>query len=157
MSRTLTRTVEPRSAELRSTTTAPLVTKSLPIPESLPCVLLTAADLRALPSPQRTPADCACARLPCAGWESVAQPLGEPLLRRLGTLRDPAVEEPTVEEWPGSRFWSADAPVAPDHFPYNRCEVWSCAACGRGFLQYTEYGGYYVDHRLRQLDPARVV
>lgn len=51
----------------------------------------------------------------------------------------------------------ADAPVAPQHFPYNRCRVWACAACGRGFVQYTEYGGYYVDHRLRQIDPARVV
>jgi hypothetical protein len=69
--RTLTRTVDPRSAVLRSTTTVLLVTKSLP-------------------SPQRRPAGCACIRLPCAGWESIGEPLGEPLLRRLGTLRDPA-------------------------------------------------------------------
>ncbi len=120
-------------------------------------MLLTAADLRALPEPALTPTDCACARLQCAGWESIGQPLAEPLLKHLGTLRDPAIEDPTVEEWPGSRFWAADAPIAPTHFPYNRCEVWACATCGRGFLQYTEYGGYYVDHRLRQVDPARVV
>lgn len=120
-------------------------------------MLLTTDDLRALPVPALTPADCACARLQCTGWESVGQPPGEPLLKHLGTLRDPAIEDPTVEEWPGSRFWSADAPIAPTHFPYNRCEVWACATCGRGFLQYTEYGGYYVDHRLRQVDPALVV
>lgn len=118
---------------------------------------LSADDLRALPSPTLTPPDCACARLQCAGWESIGQPLGEPLLEHLGTLRDPAIEDPTVDEWPGSRFWAADAPISPKHFPYNRCEVWACAACGRGFLQYTEYGGYYVDHRLRQIDPALVV
>ena len=119
--------------------------------------LLTADDLRALPPPARTPADCACARLRGAGWESVPQPLGEPLLRHLGTLRDPAVEEPTPEESPGHHLWADDAPIDPTYAPYNRCEVWACAACGRGFLQYTEYGGYYVDHRLRAIDPARVI
>jgi hypothetical protein len=119
--------------------------------------LLTRDDLRALPDPADTPADCACAHLVCAGWESIGQPLRPPLLRHLGTLRDPAVDDPTVREWPGSSHWSAMAPVAPSHFPYNRCEVWACAACGRGFLQYTEFGGYYVDHRLRQVDPTLVV
>lgn len=119
--------------------------------------MLTGDDLRALPPPARTPPGCACARLQCAGWESIAAPLAAPLLKHLGTLRDPAIEEPTVTEWPGSRFWDAGAPIAPTHFPYNRCEVWACAACGRGFLQYTEHGGYYVDHRLRQVDPSLVV
>jgi hypothetical protein len=118
---------------------------------------MTADELRALPPMPAWRADCPCARLQCAGWESIAAALGEPAFRRVGTLRDPDVEEPTVEEYPGSRLWAADAPIAPAFFPYNRCDVWVCAACGRGFLQYTEYGGYYIDHRLRQIDPARVV
>ena len=117
---------------------------------------LTADDLRALPAPEHSPADCACAGLRCPGWESVPQPIGAPLLRCLGTLRDPALEEPTLLERPGSHLWAADAPIDPAFAPYNRCEVWACAACGRGFLQYTEYGGYYVDHRLRAVDPALV-
>jgi hypothetical protein len=86
----------------------------------------------------------------------VSAPVGEPLLLRLGTLRDPAVDDPPLAEWPGSHYWAADAPIATRFFPYNRCEVWACAACGSGFLQYTEYGGYYIDHRLRRIDPARV-
>lgn len=119
---------------------------------------LTADDLKRLPDPAATPPGCACAYLKCAGWESVNAPLGEPLLRRLGTLRDPDDEDPTVQELhaAGSRYESPHAPVAPAWYPYNRCEVWACRACGRGFLQYTEFGGYYVDHRLRELDPARV-
>lgn len=119
--------------------------------------MITDDALRAMPGPDRWRPECPCARLQCAGWESIGAPLAEPGFRRVGTLRDPDVDEPTVEEWPGSRFWSADAPISPRHFPYNRCEVWACAACGRGFLQYTEVGGYYVDHRVRQLDPALVV
>jgi hypothetical protein len=120
---------------------------------------LTAAALKDLPDPAATPPGCACAHLKCAGWESVNTPPGEPLLQHLGTLRDPDDADPTVRELhaAGSRYESPHAPVAPGWYPYNRCEVWACRACGRGFLQYTEFGGYYVDHRLRELDPARVV
>lgn len=120
---------------------------------------LGADDLRRLPDPADAPSDCACKHLKCAGWESVTAPLGEPLLRPLGTLRDPAADdEPTLDEFhpQGTRYGSEDAPIAPGHFPYNRCTVWACSGCGRGFLQYTEFGGYYVDHRLRQVDPAFV-
>jgi len=115
-------------------------------------------DLRRLPPPADRPAGCDCARLSCRGWESVAAPLGEPLLECIGTLRPPGDDEPTLEEWhpAGTRYWSPEAPVATGWFPYNRCTVWRCRHCGRGFLQYTEFGGYYVDHRLRELDPALV-
>ena len=106
------------------------------------------------------PADgCAhCATLQCAGWESVAAPLGPPLLAPLGTLRDPAIDEPTALERHtlGTSFWHPRAPVALAHFPFNRSTVWRCPQCRRGFLQYTEAGGYYVDHRLRMIDPALV-
>jgi hypothetical protein len=121
---------------------------------------MTADDLRrVLGPPGDTPAGCACAGLRCPGWESVPAPPGEPLLQCLGTLRPAGDEEPTLEEFhpAGTRYWSADAPVATAYFPYNRCDVWRCRQCGRGFLQYTEYGGYYVDHRIRELDPARLV
>ena len=119
---------------------------------------LVADDLRRLPPPVATPADCDCRHLVCPGWESVSSPPGEPLLRHLGTLRDPADDEPTLQELhpAGTRYGSPDAPIAPAFFPFNRCEVWACRACGRGFLQYTEFGGYYIDHRLREVDPALV-
>jgi hypothetical protein len=123
-------------------------------PEAVP--LWGADELRVLTAPSAVPAVCACAGLRCAGWESVSAPLGEPLLQLRGTLRDPALDDPTLDEWPGSRYWAADAPISPRHFPYNRCQVWACAACGSGFLQYTEYGGYYVDHRVRRVEPALV-
>ena len=123
-----------------------------------PLVRLTADDLRRLPPPALTPAGCACAALVCPGWESVSAPPGEPVLRHLGTLRDSADEEPTLTEVHegGTRYASPTAPIAPGGFPFNRCEVWACRACGRGFLQYTEFGGYYVDHRLREVDPRWV-
>ncbi len=119
---------------------------------------LTADDLRRLPPPAQTPADCACAGLVCPGWESVSVPAGEPLLQHRGSLRDPDDADPTVLEVheSGTRYESPNAPIVPANFPFNRCEVWACRSCGRGFLQYTEFGGYYVDHRLREVDPRWV-
>lgn len=120
---------------------------------------LTADDLRRLPSPAATADSCPCKELNAPGWESVTGPVKGPLLKQLGTLRNADELEPTVVELhrDGSRYESAHAPIAPAWFPYNRCEVWACVHCGRGFLQYTEFGGYYVDHRLREIDPALVV
>lgn len=118
---------------------------------------LDAASLRAAIGPAT---GCShCAALQCAGFESITAPLGAPLLQPVGTLREPGIDEPTLLERhaPGTSFWHAHAPVAVRHFPYNRCSVWRCPVCRRGFVQYTEAGGYYVDHRLRQIDPALVV
>ena len=39
--------------------------------------------------------------------------------------------------------------IAPAFFPYNRCDVFTCGQCDRVLLKYTEYGGYYVDDRVR--------
>lgn len=124
-----------------------------------PTAPLTADDLRRAIPPVADAAPCdRCRGLAPPGWESVAAPVGEPVLRRLGSLRDPSVDDPMVEEFhpAGTRYWSAEAPISVAHFPYNRCEVWQCPDCGRGVLQYTEFGGYYVDHRIRALDPARL-
>lgn len=125
-------------------------------------LLLTAADLQAMPDPAQVSPGCVCAGIACAGWESIPAPLAPPLVCRLGTLRDARIDEPPYDEWsvpgePRADYWSPSTAISPTHFPCNRCEVWACARCGRGFLQYTEFGGYYVDHRVRQIDPALVV
>ena len=103
---------------------------------------------------------CNCALGACAGWESFTEERWpKDQMRQLGTLRDPAIYEPTTEEYHpnGTRYDAPDAPVAVHFFPYNRCDVHACQQCKRVVLRYTEFGGYYVDHRARQLDPALVV
>ena len=97
---------------------------------------------------------CKCGLARCAGWESVndAQwPLQQ--LELVGTLRDPDLYEPGFEEHHpnGTRYESAEAPVSVKHFPYNRCEVFSCKQCSQHVLRYTEFGGYYVDPRGRRV------
>jgi hypothetical protein len=100
-----------------------------------------------------------CKALQSPGWESMPGSFDRRVLIRVGTLRDEAVDEPTLQEHHpyGTHGWSADAPISLTHFPYNRCDVWQCAACSRAYLRYTEYGGYYEDERVRQVDPGLVV
>jgi hypothetical protein len=96
-----------------------------------------------------------CHALVCPGWESLPGSFDRCGLRRVGTLRREGDEDPTVQEHHPARTnsWSTDAPIAPAFFPYNRCDVWQCVACGRAFLRYTEFGGYYEDERIRALNP----
>ncbi len=97
---------------------------------------------------------CTCAVGPCLAWESLAEDRWPPAqMRKLGTLRDAEVCEPTFEEFhpQGTRYDGVDAPVAMQYFPYNRCDVFSCQLCSRSLMRYTEFGGYYVDHRVREL------
>lgn len=99
-----------------------------------------------------------CRALVCPGWESLPGSFDRNQLRRVGTLRNGGDEEPPVQEHhpAGTNSWSVDAPIAPAFFPYNRCDVWQCVACGRAFLRYTEFGGYYEDERIRALNPTLV-
>jgi len=80
-------------------------------------------------------------------------------LVRVGTIRDDDADNATLQEHHprGTHSWSPDAPIALAYYPYNRCDVWRCAACRRAFLRYTEFGGYYEDERVREIDPALVV
>ncbi len=125
-----------------------------------PPLPLRAADLIALARSADTARPCAqCGPLQQPGWESLPGSFDRSALRRVGTLRDAAIDDPTLDEYHpgGTHQWSAEAPIAPSHYPYNRCDVWQCSACARAYLRYTEYGGYYEDERVRLVDPALVV
>jgi len=122
---------------------------------------LLAADIQALavaaPGSPRPPC---CAYVQAPGWESLPASFDQAQFRAVGSLRNPDYDAPEVlaEYHPaGTSFWSPDAPIAPRFFPYNRSDVWTCISCTRPFLRYTEAGGYYVEDRIRELDPTRVV
>ena len=122
---------------------------------------LTSNALKALAQQAKTP--CQCALKICKGWESVGDdrwPAAQ--MVKAGMLRPELPEgqfELSFEEFhpEGTRYDSPDAPIAVDYFPYNRCDVFKCTTCQCAVLKYTEYGGYYVDHRVRLVDAAKVV
>ena len=99
-----------------------------------------------------------CAALICKGWESLPGDFDRSSLRCVGTLCDAASDEPTFTEYQpaGTHGWSSNAPIALGWFPYNRCDVWQCVGCGRPFLRYTEFGGYYTDERIRELQAGLI-
>ena len=98
--------------------------------------------------------DCDCPLKPCEGWSSISEAQWpKDSLVAQATLRDPHIDEPTFEEHHlnGTRYESPNAPVALKFFPYNRCDVYACQRCQQTVLRYTEFGGYYVDHRARRI------
>lgn len=104
----------------------------------------------------KTPCDCARTAIP--GWESQSSTFPEELLVKLGRISSQDDGDLTVEEYHphGTNLWSPDAPIALRYFPANRSEVWQCSRCSRCYLRYTEYGGYYVDRRIRALQPQLI-
>jgi len=121
--------------------------------------MLTAEDLKSQ-AETRTPMSCSCPLRPCAGWESFTEDRWQQeQMQAVGTLRDPDVYQPNAQEHhpSGTRYASADAPIAVNFFPYNLCDVFACAKCNNVLLRYTEFGGYYVDHRVREVDARLVV
>jgi len=120
-------------------------------------IIRSATELKDLLARSPIAKPCNCGIGACAGWESVTEerwPASQ--MQAVATLRDPDIYEPTFEERHphGTRYDSPDAPVAVNFFPYNRCDLWHCRQCGRHLLRYTEFGGYYVDHRVRELSPG---
>jgi hypothetical protein len=102
---------------------------------------------------------CACAIDSYREWTRMPAGFPEQQMRTLGTLLgDPYVDATFAEYHPaGTHYWSPDAPIAPRYFPTNRCTVLQCGVCARCCLSYVEAGGYYVEKRVRALDPALLV
>ncbi|MES2977854.1 MAG: hypothetical protein V4731_05470 [Pseudomonadota bacterium] len=121
---------------------------------------LTHAELLAVANAPRQAGPCAnCQAIAGEAWASLPAGFDEASLRLVGTLAEIEPEnEPTLEEFHphGTYLWSPEAPVALRFHPYNRCTVHACQ-CGRPFLRYTEYGGYYIEPRIRALLPELIV
>jgi hypothetical protein len=103
--------------------------------------------------------ECACGIGGYAGWERMPVSFPQERMHTVGTLVNDPYEEATFAEFhpSGTNYWSAAAPIAIRHFPYNRCTIRQCMDCGRCCLSYAESGGYYVEHRIRTLDPGLIV
>lgn len=102
---------------------------------------------------------CSCMPKSYAGWEGMPVSLKETQLREIGSLIAAEEEDLTLDEYHprGTSYWSIEAPIAPQFFPYNRCGVWECIDCSRCFLRYAEAGAYHIEQRIRSLDPALIV
>ncbi len=99
-----------------------------------------------------------CSLLSCTGWESVPSSFELGKLQAIGTLKIEDSKECWDEFHPdGTNIWSENAPISITHHPYNRSDIFECIGCKKKFLRYTEYGGYYIDERIRELNPTLIV
>ena len=130
------------------------------MPPTEPLARLTPLDVHALAQARGDATPCtACRPFASPGWETFPDSADAAVLQPLGALWLAGDDEPTLEEAPrptGIDRWSPLAPISLHHHPDNRCEVWACRQCGLPFLRYTEYGGYYIEKRIRQLQPQRL-
>lgn len=109
-------------------------------------------------SPKAPGACTECSSLSCPGWISVPGYFNHKKLKVLGTLKNEGAEENWDEYHPdGTNLWSEEAPISIQHHPYDRSDVLQCTGCKRTFLHYTEYGGYYLDERIRELNAILIV
>jgi hypothetical protein len=115
--------------------------------------------LREIAKASKAATTCAeCSTLSCPGWVSVPGYYDLSKLQIVGTLKSDEAAECWDEYHPaGTHLWSELAPIAIEHHPYNRSDVRECSSCKRTFLHYTEYGGYYLDERIRELNVELII
>lgn len=103
--------------------------------------------------------NCHCSSVPLLAWQSLPTSLELDKLEEVGTLVEDPYDEPTFKEYhpAGTRYESAEAPIAPRYFPANLSQVLRCRTCGRHFLRYNEAGGYFTELRMRALRPELLV
>ena len=119
---------------------------------------LTLQALVALANSPFTHKQCdGCVGLICDGWESIPATFDRKQLELIGSMRSDDAMNNWRESHPlGTNSWSVNAPIAFGYHPYNKCDIYQCISCARKYLRYTEYGGYYLDERIRFLNPALI-
>ena len=107
----------------------------------------------------RVTTPCSCMAVPLQAWTALPLTLERDGFEDIGALFDDPYDEPTFAEYhpAGTRYESADAPIAPRFYPANRCTVARCMTCSRVYLRYNEAGGYFTEWRIRALQPALLV
>ena len=98
---------------------------------------------------------CSCSIVSLDAWQKLPISLELNQFEEVGTLMEDPYDEPTFAEYHprGTRYESADAPIAPRYYPCNRSQIMRCIVCGRSFLHYNEAGGYFTELRFRALRP----
>lgn len=98
---------------------------------------------------------CTCHDAALLSWQAVPYSLALEQFEEVATLVEDPYAEPTFAEYHpnGTRYDSADAPIAPRYYPANLSQVLRCVKCNRHYLRYTEGGGYFTEQRMRALRP----
>ena len=120
--------------------------------------VFNAEELKTLVATQQSQQCPNCASHNFSCWETILSTFDRDALQMVGTLQVPDAIENWDEYHPhGTDQLSANAPIAVKFHPYNSSDVYQCQQCQTVYLRYTEYGGYYVDERIRVVNPELIV
>lgn len=120
--------------------------------------VFNATELKTLAIEQQSSQCSNCATHNFSCWETILSTFDRTSIKMVGTLQVPDAPENWDEYHPnGTDQWSANAPIATAFHPYNSSDVYQCNECQTVYLRYTEYGGYYVDERIRVVKPELIV
>jgi hypothetical protein len=99
-----------------------------------------------------------CDTFQCESWETLPSSFVDSEYAVVGHCRFEGSENIWEEYHPNkTTMWSNQAPIALRYYPYNRSDVIECSHCKRIYLRYTEFGGYYLDQRIRLVNPSLIV
>ncbi|WP_108646832.1 hypothetical protein [Polynucleobacter rarus] len=99
-----------------------------------------------------------CDTFQCESWETLPSSFVLSEYPVVGNCRFEGSSDIWEEYHPDkTTMWSNHAPIALRYYPYNRSDVVQCSHCKRVYLRYTEFGGYYVDQRIRLVNPSLIV
>jgi hypothetical protein len=119
--------------------------------------VFNARELKTLALEQQSSQCSNCASHNFSCWETILSTFDRTAIKMVGTLQVPDAPENWDEYHPnGTDQWSPNAPIAIKYHPYNSSDIYQCTACQTVYLRYTEYGGYYVDERIRVVKPELV-
>lgn len=120
-------------------------------------VFITAQELFHLAS--QAQAKCPdCLHCNCVSWEPMPTGFEKNNYPAIGSLEYEGSDQIWEEFHSENTYlWSENAPIATKYFPYNRCSVLQCHRCKTIYLTYTEYGGYYIEPRIRHVPPDLIV
>tara|TARA_B100001057_G_scaffold286166_1_gene286315 strand:- start:462 stop:1112 length:651 start_codon:yes stop_codon:yes gene_type:complete len=85
-------------------------------------------------------------------WNNIKSETLENDFQKIGDLNDSRYPHYTYNQL-NENYWSKDALIALNFYPYQECELYQCDKCKNIFLHYTERGGHGPQLRIRMVRP----
>lgn len=113
--------------------------------------------LRILSSEHKKLKACPCNYSEYLGWQYYKE-LPQ-LWRTLGNLKlsKESIKRNGYKQYPDDsknfkNYWSEQAVIAVNYYPYHECEYHQCASCKAVFMTYIEYSGHAPQKRVKYVN-----
>jgi len=118
-------------------------------------------NLRALSAEHNKLKTCSCNYSEYLGWQNYKElpEIWEPL----GNLdfSEESIKRNGYKQYPEdsnnfTNYWSEQAVIAVNYYPYHECEYNQCSSCKAVFMTYVEHGGHAAQKRVKYVTSALI-